>query len=168
MLIGATFRDVYNMGLRGPIGDPKGNRNSSIWSLSQKVFTGFTSVLLHMLIASILLDGCGIWASEAQILGLEMNQNSVVVFFFFLLFCEKVSIGFTSILLDMFIGAIFKDVYNMGLKGPSENSGLWSLSQKVFNGFTSVLLHVVSASNVRCLENMGLRGPIFGTLWAPK
>ena len=42
-----------------------------------------------------------------------MNQNAGV-----LLFCEKVSSGLTSVLLYMFIGATFRDVYGMGLKGP--------------------------------------------------
>ena len=48
----------------------------------------------------------------------------------------------------------------LGRKG-SQNSGLWSLSQKVFAGFTSVLLHMLSASTFRGVRNMGPRGPNF-------
>ena len=50
--------------------DPKVRRNFWVWSLSQKVVTGFTSVLLHMLIGSTSSSAeCGIWASDAQFCG---------------------------------------------------------------------------------------------------
>ena len=56
MSIRTTFRDVYNMGFKGTVFvailDPKVSKNAGLWSLSQKVFTGFTSALLHVLIAS--------------------------------------------------------------------------------------------------------------------
>ena len=55
MLIGATFRHVYNMGHKCSIsilGGFEVSKNSGVLSLSQNFFTGFTSVLLHMLIAS--------------------------------------------------------------------------------------------------------------------
>ena len=42
----------------GPILDPKASKNSGLWSLFQKVFNGFTSVLLHMLIACTFI---GVW-----------------------------------------------------------------------------------------------------------
>ena len=97
---------------------PKGSQNSGLWSLSQKVFTGFTSVLLHMLIASTFRARCV--ECEAQRpkflghLGPRNDQNSVL----FLLFCQKVCSGFKPVLLYMFIGATLRDVYNMGPKCP--------------------------------------------------
>ena len=51
-----TFSGMWNMGFRAPIlapfFGPQISRNSGLWAFSQIVFTGFTSVLLHMLIAS--------------------------------------------------------------------------------------------------------------------
>ena len=41
-----------------PFLDPKVSQNPGLWSLSQKVSTGFTTVLLHVLIASIF---SGVW-----------------------------------------------------------------------------------------------------------
>ena len=46
--------------------DSKLSQNSVLWSLSQKVFTGFTSVLLHMLILPVFSVVCWILASKAQ------------------------------------------------------------------------------------------------------
>ena len=57
--LSATVRDVYNMGLKGPIFGqlgPQISQNYFLWSLSQNVFTGFTSVLLYMFIASTFTD----------------------------------------------------------------------------------------------------------------
>ena len=58
----------------------------------------------------------------------------------------------------------------MGLRKSqiSQNSNLWSFSQKVFTGFTSVLLHMLIASTFRGVENIGLRGPISRSFWGPK
>ena len=62
MIIAATSKDVYNMGLQGPILGailgPQISQSSFLWGLSQKVFTGFTSALLHVLIASTFRDVC--------------------------------------------------------------------------------------------------------------
>ena len=59
------------MSNKGPIFRPFGpqSQNSGVWSLFQKNFTGFTSVLLlnNTCSLQVLLDMCGIWASEAQI-----------------------------------------------------------------------------------------------------
>ena len=59
------------MSNKGPIFRPFGpqSQNSGVWSLFQKYFIGFTSVLLLSNTCSlqVLLDMCGIWASEAQI-----------------------------------------------------------------------------------------------------
>ena len=55
--------------------DPKISKNSGRWSLSEKVFTGFTSVLLHKLIASTF---SGVWnmSLRGPILGPKTSQNS--------------------------------------------------------------------------------------------
>ena len=59
-----------------------------------------------------------------KFLGLQMSQTSA-----FRIFCWKVSSGFTSVLLYMFIGATVRDMYNMGLKspisGPQSKSKCW-------------------------------------------
>ena len=54
MLIGDIFRDVYSMGLKGPIFGQFGLQSKSkFWTFLTfaKVFIGFTLVLLDMLIA---------------------------------------------------------------------------------------------------------------------
>ena len=79
--------------------NPKVNQNSGLWSLSQKVFIGFTSVLLHMLIASTFkqmgLRGPIVepfWAPSKSNSGLwSISQN--------------VFTGFTSVLLHMLIAS---------------------------------------------------------------
>ena len=64
--------------------------------------------------------------------------------------------------LSVVCGIWASDAQFWGHFGPktSQNSGLWSFSQKVFTGFTSVLLHMLIASTFRGVMNMGLRGPI--------
>ena len=53
------------------------NQNSGLWLLSQKIFTGFTSVLLHMLIA---ITMCGEYGPQRSYfwapLGPKVSKNS--------------------------------------------------------------------------------------------
>ena len=52
LLVSEICKYVPQMPIFGPFWTPKVSQNSGIWSLYQKVFNGFTSELLHMLIAS--------------------------------------------------------------------------------------------------------------------
>ena len=103
-----------------------------------------------------------------------MSQNSG-----FWLFCWKVSSGFTSVLLYMLIGATFRDVYNMGPKGPifgpfqvgpQSEAKFWALVTlwKSFHWF-----HIIIASHAHCkyLERFVIFGPWksnFGVILCPK
>ena len=87
----------------------KVSKNSGLWSLSQ---TGFTSVLFHLLIASIF---SGVWnmGFRDPILDPKISQNSGLWSF-----SQKVFTSFTSVLLHMLIASTFRCVENMVLRGP--------------------------------------------------
>ena len=148
--------------------NPKVNQNSGLWSLSQKVFIGFTSVLLHMLIASTFkqmgLRGPIVepfWAPSKSNSGLwSISQN--------------VFTGFTSVLLHMFIASTWC-VENMGHRGlvfgpfgpPNKNSGLCSFSQIFSTAFAPVLVYMLIWATFKGVMNIGLICPISGSFWAP-
>ena len=77
----------------GAILGPLINKNSGLWSLSQKVFTGFTPIFLHMLIASTFkcVDNMG------RIFGPLWTNSSLWSF------SQKFSTGFTQVLLCLSI-----------------------------------------------------------------
>ena len=81
--------------------DPKVSKNSGFWPLSQKVFTGFTSVLLHMLIASNFrcVENMGLEGPIfGSTLGPKMSKDWSLWYF-----SQKISTGFTSVLVYMSI-----------------------------------------------------------------
>ena len=85
---------------------PKISKNSSLWSFSQKVFTAFTSVLLHMLIATLgpkIGQNTGLWS---------FSKNNFHWF--------PISLGFNISL------TTFRGVLNIGLRDPISRS-FWVL-----------------------------------------
>ena len=72
--------------------DPKSSQNVGLWSLSHKVFTGFTSLLLQKLIAS---TSNSVWnmGHLVAILGPKISKIRL-----FGRFSQKVFIGLTRVL----------------------------------------------------------------------
>ena len=149
--------------------DPKVSKNPEIFGHFLKFFfTGFPSVLLHILISSTF---SGVWhmGIRGPILGSfwvpKISHNSGLWSF-----AQKVFTGFTSVLLDMFIASTFRCVENMGFRGPQINkiSSLWSFSKKNSTGFASVLAYISIWATFRGVSNISLRGPISRSFWAPK
>ena len=167
VLIGTTFRNVYNMCLRGPILGP-------VWSPKEVKILIF-GYWFHISIASH--AHCKYFKrcveSEAQIFLPFWASKWIKINFFFKYFVKKFPLDSyqscficsLELLSQMCIIWAF-DFGPLWAQKVSENSGLWSFSQKVFTGFTSVLLYMLIASTFRCVENMGLRGPILGPHWA--
>ena len=133
---------VQFMGLFGP----KVRQNYGVWSLSKKVFTGFSSVLLHMLIASTFrcVENLGL---RGPIVGplWAPKQVKIPVCGDFLKFFPLVS---HQSFLNQSIWTSFKGVLKIGLRGPNSrvtdhSSGFQSFSQIFPFGFTSFLFYML-------------------------
>ena len=85
MLIAATSSDAYNMGPKRPnfwtILGAKISKNSGLWWFSLNAFTGFTSLLLHMLTASTSrgVENMGIWGQIFHVFGHFVKYISLVL-----------------------------------------------------------------------------------------
>ena len=152
MLIVTTFRGCWiwasNAHFGGILG-PQISQNSGLWSFSQNVFTGFTSVLPHM---QVLLEVWRRRASESQFLGHFGPQNSRL-----LSFSQKVSTGFASVLAYMSIWGTFIGVLNIGLRGPISGS-FWAQKYTIIQAFGHFLKHfrlVLHHSSLTC--SLGVR-----------
>ena len=101
ILVASAFRGVANMGLRGPIFVPL-KPQIGLWSFSQKVSTGFTSILVYMSILGT-LKSVEYWPqmpNSRVILGPEIDYNSGLHSF-----SQKFSTGFTQFT-NMLIGVL--------------------------------------------------------------
>ena len=100
-----------------PILSHKMSQNSSLWSFSQKVSTGFTAVMVYMLISatvsSVLNIGLASRTNFRVILGPTIDHNSDFQAFF-----QKFSSGFASYLFYMLFGSTFKCITIMCPTGP--------------------------------------------------
>ena len=77
----------------------------------KKASSGFTSILLYMLIGAL----CTTWVSKAQFRGpIFVSQNSFKILFFGH-FLKK---GFTSVWFQLLIVTAFRGVKNMVFRGP--------------------------------------------------
>ena len=127
---------------------------------SQNLFFGFTSVLLHILIASTFrcVENMGL---RSPILGSLWSPKlfKIPVFGRFL---KKISTGFASVLVYMSIWAIFIGVLNIGHRGPISGSfwtpkynmiQVFSHFLKIFSaGFTSFLFYMLIGGMFRCIS----------------
>ena len=174
MLIGATFRDVYNMchkhvkgSIFGAIWDPKISKNSPLWSFSPKVSLSFTLVLLHMFIASTfrcvenMASGAQFWVT------LGPKYVKIPTFGHCLIF----STGFASVLVYMSIWFSFRGVEYRPQRPTfrvilgheiDHNSGLPSFSKIFSTGFTSFWFYMFIGGTFRCISMMCPKGPISG------
>ena len=90
---------------------PKVRKISGVWSLSQKVFTGFTTVLLNMLILSAFrcVENMGL---RGPIFGPLLPNVGLWSF------SQKCPAGCASVLVYMSIWATCRGVLNIGPRGP--------------------------------------------------
>ena len=112
------------------------NQNSGFRLFCWKVSSGFTSVLLSMLIGATFKD-MYIWPSKAQfgvILGRKLSQNSGLW-----PFSQIVFTGLTSVLLQMLIANTVRCVENMDLRAPIFLP-LW-VKIPVFRSFSQKKIH---------------------------
>ena len=170
MLIGATYQRCIQYGPQKAnfraILDPNVSQNSGLWSLSQKVFTDFTSLLLHILIASTFSGVwniglgrliCGpFWAlktSKLRNLDIFLKQFALVSF---QCFCSLQEL----LRCVQFCGHFRPEI--------SKHSGPWSFPQQFSIGSVTVLVYKSIWATFRGLLNIGLRGPISGSFLALK
>ena len=124
----------------------------------------------------ILSEMCKIWASKAQFLG-HFGPQSKKTFWCLVTFSKSFHWFHNSI-----ASHAHSKYYKMcGEYGPqrtnfwatlgpqtSQNSDLWSFSQKFPTGFASVLQCMSIWATFRGVLNIGPRAPISGSFWAPK
>ena len=100
---------------------PKVRKFSGVWSLSQKVFTGFTTVLLHMLIPGTFrcVENMGLRGPIFSVtLGPQISQNSGLWSF-----KKKNPTGCASVLVHMSIWSTFRrGVLSIGPRCPISGS----------------------------------------------
>ena len=123
------FQRCVQYGPRSNFGDilnPEVSQNSGLLSLSQKVFSCFTPVLLHILIASTFrsVENMGL---KSPILGPLWAQNKFKKSSLWSFF-QKIFMGFASVLVYMSICATFTGMLNIGLRGPLSSS-FWAQSR---------------------------------------
>ena len=114
---------------------------------SWQVSTGFTRNLIYKLIEAYCR--CVKYGPHTPKYLVHFGPSNVSKFRFSSIFL-KVSSGFTPVLLNMFVGATFRDVNNMGPKGPicgplwTPKPKLWTLVtfSKLFTAFTSIMLQM--------------------------
>ena len=179
MLIEATFRDVYNMGLEGPIfgpfETPKVSQNYGLWSLSQNVFTGSQQYCFTYSL-QVLSFMCGIWASEVQFWG-HFGCQDESRFRCLVIFSNSFFYWFHVSDAHMLIASTIRCVENMGLRGPIFGP-LWAPKLvkiplfgnflKTFHWFhISIALHINFRYFYRYVEYWPLRLN-FRVIWAPK
>ena len=138
-----------------------------------KKFTGFTSVLIYMLIASF-FQRCVEFGPQrpnlGSIWGPKISQNSGLWSF-----SQKKSLVSHQYCFTCSLQVLL-DVWRLWASevqfwGPkiNKNSGLWSFSQKCSTGFALVLVYMSIWATFRGVLNIVLIGdPVSGSFWAPK
>ena len=152
----SLYQRCWQYGLQrlnfGAILDPKGGKNSGLWSLSQMVLLVshqycFTCSL------QVLLAVWRIWASEVKFL-CHFGAPKWVKILVFGHFLKLFSIGFASVLVYMSIWAIFGGVLNIGLRGPIFPGHFGPQNKTWFrsSGFTSFLFYMLIGGMWRCIS----------------